>query len=86
MRKNIKAEVEEKRSKAVDDLRTKKGEANALFSSVFETDFGKEVFKKLYDFAKCGHDMFVECKDEREFSYISGRQSMVLHILKILED
>ena len=86
MRKNEKAIVEEQRNKRAEELRLKEAELKALYSSVFNPEPGKKVFKSLSKFAKCGTDMFYECKDEREFAYISGRQSMLLHILKILED
>ena len=86
MRLNAKAEAEAQRNKQAEKSRQKKAELKALFASVFETEPGQKAFKELYDFAKCGSDMFYECKDDREFSYISGRQSMLLHIKKILED
>lgn len=86
MRKNEKAIVEDKRKKQAEDLRLKKAELKALFSSVFESEAGQKAYKELYQFAKCGTDMFFECKDDREFAYISGRQSILLHIKKILED
>lgn len=86
MRRNEKAIAEDIRAKRADDSRAKKAELKALFSSVFESEPGQKAFKELYQFAKCGTDMFYECKDEREFAYISGRQSILLHILKILED
>lgn len=76
-------EAKEKREEVINK---KKDELKSLFSSVFESDQGQKVYKNLYDFAKCGTDMFFECKDDREFAYISGRQSILLHIKKILED
>lgn len=83
--RNLKAQAEENRDKRAEESRVKKAELKALFSSVFESESGQKAFKELYSFAKCGTDMFYECKDEREFAYISGRQSMLLHIKKILE-
>lgn len=85
-RLNIRAEVEAQRAKQAEKSSQKKAELKDLFSSVFESESGRKAFKNLSTFAKCGTDMFYECKDDREFSYISGRQSIMLHILKILED
>jgi len=84
--KNLKAQAEENRARRAEELRIKEAALKTLFSSVFNPGPGQKVFKNLSEFAKCGQDMFIECPDERTFAYISGRQSVLLHILKILED
>lgn len=84
--RNLKAQAEDNRALRAEALRIKEAELKALFSSVFKSEPGQKVYKNLSTFAKCGEDMFTECPDERTFAYISGRQSVLLHILKILED
>jgi reverse gyrase len=86
LKRNERAIAEDNREKRAEALRRKEEEVKSLFASVFKSEPGQKVFKNLSDFAKCGEDMFIECPDERTFAYISGRQSVLLHILKILED
>ena len=57
-----------------------------LYRQLFNTDLGNSVLKDLAQFSQFGEDAFALSKDDRTNAYNQGRQSMLIHIKKILED
>ena len=57
-----------------------------LYRELFGSDLGKKVLKDLAAFGQYGEDVFAMSPDERVNAYNQGRQSVLIHIKKILED
>lgn len=79
---NYKAEQEAKKK-----ARQKSGDnKKELYKQLFVSDIGKSVLADIAKFAQYGEDAFASAKDDRTNAYIQGRQSILIHIKKILED
>jgi len=57
-----------------------------LYRQLFGSDAGKEVLKDLKAFSGYGEDVFAMSPDERTNTYNQGRQSVLIHIKKFLEE
>lgn len=80
--KNVRAEQAAKA-----DARKKAAEGKRdLYRQLFTSDVGLEVLKDMALFVKHGEDIFAMSQDERTNAYNQGRQSVLIHIKKILED
>ena len=84
--KNYRAEQKE-RAEAIAESRAKNTQdKKELYRLLFNSDAGKKVLIDLIGFTQYGEDVFESCPDERTNTYIQGRQSVIIHIKKILED
>lgn len=73
--------------KAKAEARAKAVEAKKeMYRQLFNTDIGKQVLKDLIFITQYGEDIFSASPDERTNAYNQGRQSILIHIKKILED
>lgn len=73
--------------KAKAEARAKAVEAKKeMYRQLFNSDAGKSVLKDLIFITQYGEDIFSASPDERTNAYNQGRQSILIHIKKILED
>jgi hypothetical protein len=79
---NIRAEQKAKIEAREKAVKAKK----ELYKQIFLTDAGNSVLKDLAQFSQFGEDVFAMSPDDRTNAYNQGRQSILIHIKKILED
>lgn len=76
---------EEQRLKALARTKAAAGKKD-LYRQLFSSDTGKEVLKDLKAFSGYGEDVFSVSPDDRTNAYNQGRQSILIHIKKFLEE
>jgi hypothetical protein len=84
--KNYKAEQEARSEEIAKKRAAKEAELKEPYRALFKTDLGISVLKQLAKYAQFGEDSFASSPDDRTNAYIQGRQSVLIHIKKILED